>query len=544
MSELPSPSELGAPSKYSAWRQGQEEAVSHFLNSTKRAVAGAEPTGFGKTVKNISCALLTGQRFVYLTSTKGLQDQVEKDFSSCGLLDIRGMGNYKCDGMDEGETRLWSMSNHRRRPWPGCDEGPCHDGKKCDLKETTCGYYSRYRSAKMAQGIVTNYSYWMSINRWGEGLGDFHLMILDEAHEVPDELSGFMQIEIADWEITQVLGGFRWPKRTHLADWKYWASDAREQVTRILERFPDMRGGEKRKLKALDGRLKALASAEGDWIPERQAKSWTWEPVWPAPYAEEYLFRGVPKLIFSSATMRPKTLELLGLKPEEYDFREYPSTFPLSSRPVYYSPTNPPIRVDRRITPGGAAMVRAKVDQIIAGRLDRKGLIHTVSYDRMRDLLAQSRFRTHMVKHENAWEAHNVIRDFKLAQESLGTILVSPSIDTGHDFPDSQARYQIIIKVGFPDTRGAVMAERQRQDKQYGIYLALIKLVQSAGRIVRGPEDWGETFIVDAHAGWVVWKHQEFVPQYFLDAYRMIGAIPTAPVLASSKRSNLLLTLE
>jgi Rad3-related DNA helicase len=534
LSHLPTPAELGAPAKYSLWRQGQESAVSHFLNSSKRAIAGAEPTGFGKTVKNIACALLTGQRFVYLTSTKGLQDQVIRDFAEAGITDIRGMGNYECHGMDATELRLWGMGNRSQRPWPGVDEGPCHDGKKCDLKETTCGYYAQWRKAKLAQGIVTNYSYWMSINRYGEGLGDFHLMILDEAHEVPDELSAFMRIEIGDHEVSQTLG-FRWPKRQHIHDWRIWAQDARAKVDSIIERSPEMRGSEKKKLKSLDNRLKELVSIEEAWIPERHERSWSWEPVWPAPYAESNLFLETPKLIFSSATMRPKTLELMGLKPEQYDFREYPSSFAVASRPVFLSTTYPPVRVDRRMTPTQWQMVKAKADQIIRGRQDRKGLIHTVSYDRARDIIASSQYRHLMMSHSNAWEAQKAIAAFKAKPQDSGAILVSPSIDTGHDFPGEEARYQIIIKVGFPDTRSPVMAERQKLDKAYGIYLALIKLVQSAGRIVRGPEDWGETFIIDAHAGWVVWKYQEFVPKYFLDAWRGIQQIPEAPPLRRMK---------
>ena len=518
---LPPPSDLGAPAHYTSWRPQQELAFEAITNSPKRFFAGAMPTGFGKSLVNAVYALAAGGRAIYLTSTKGLQNQLQ-EFRESGLVDIRGMSNYECLGMDESERRLWSMSNRFGRPWPGCDEGPCHSGKKCELKDYGCLYYDANKIARVGFFVSSNYSYWLAINRWGEGLGEFDTLVLDEAHEVPSELSAFLKIEISDWELSLI--SHHWPRHEiSVENWTHWAHDGREKIDALIARDEERgyRRSERRKLKHLDLKFKSLGCANEDWITEKQTRGWSWEPIWPAPYAEEYLFRGIKKVIFSSATMRPKTLELLGLKPEDYDFHEYPSSFPLKNRPVIHLPT---VRVDKRIQPGQMKVWLGRIDQIIKDRTDRKGIIHTVSYERAREIVSNSRFSRMMLTHANASEAKGVIERFRVSKDPC--ILVSPSVTTGYDFPADMCRYQIIGKIAFPDTRSAVMKARQAADKDYGVYLALVDLVQSAGRAVRSEDDWAETFVIDDHMSWVVWKFQRFVPKWFLKSVASSEQIP------------------
>lgn len=529
---LPPPSDFGAPSRYTEWRGTQEEFVANFLDSQYRFNPAVLPTGSGKTLMNITSALATGYLSVYLTATKGLQDQVSDDFHEIGVSDVRGQSNYDCLGMTESEEKMWKLSNRNKyKLKPTVDDGPCHEGKKCDLKDAGCGYYDAVRKARLSEIASTNYSYWFASNTYGEGIGGRELLLCDEAHAVPDELSKFLRIEIDRYEV-EALGGYRWPeKKDSMTEWAAWARSFTQKLEqRMAESYErEMKAHERKKLRELITKTKRLGEAQGDWIPEEVERGWAWEPVWPAPYAEQYLFNGAKKIILSSATIRPKTLELLGISPHEYEFKEYASTFPLANRPVYYVPT---VRNDRRMTEGHVKVLFSRMDQIIGKRLDRRGLIHSTSFDRARDFYYASKYRKHLVLHERGESARAAIARWLKA--GVNAVLVSPSITTGYDFPGDLARYQILMKMPFPPCITPVMKARQKQDPDYPKYLAAIELVQAAGRIVRGPEDWGETFIVDDHATWGIWKHVEFYPKWFLDAVKTVNLIPAPPVLLAS----------
>src|SRR4051812_41635855 len=93
---LPSPIELGFPEKFAAWYSDQIAAIDAIVLNPMRFVALIMPTGSGKSVTAIAAALLHAgvKRALYVTSTKGLQDQAAEDFRPLGLFDIRGQRNY------------------------------------------------------------------------------------------------------------------------------------------------------------------------------------------------------------------------------------------------------------------------------------------------------------------------------------------------------------------------------------------------------------------------------------------------------------------
>src|SRR5258707_8109244 len=101
-----------------------------------------------------------------------------------------------------------------------------------------------------------------------------------------------------------------------------------------------------------------------------------------------------------------------------------------------------------------------------------------------------------------------MVTAFRKTPEALGYVLVSPSVMTGWDFPDSQCRFQILAKLPFPDTRSKITQARQALDKDYGPYLMMQNLVQAVGRGMRSKTDWCETLIVDDNCAWVSGKYK------------------------------------
>lgn len=543
---LPPPNLIGAPERYDRWRNMQAEAVLAAIDSKKRFIVTGAPTGFGKSLVYISHGLLTEGRTVILTSTKALQSQLVGDFRESGLIEIKGLNAYECvEGRPTGrfgDMRREGFRADRGLPM-ACDEAPCQAGAFCPKRDNGCTYYDAYRLATMPKSrlIVTNYAYWMSINKFGEGLGKIDLLVLDEAHNAIDELGSFIGTELRPSEVEVVLPNeARIPDSdASLNDWREWAREWLEEVDQQIEHIKSLirdseRGnggrGERlsygtlrkaRDLKRLQHKLATVANMAGEWIIDHTEDHHKrplvrFDPIWPGEYAESSLFLGVPKVVMMSATVRPKTATMLGVHPNELDFREYPSVIPKERRPIVYHPVMPMNMKSEKAN--GTKEMSTRVDQIIGRRLDRKALIQTVSYQRARQIYLASEYRHMMIIHDST-NTREMIEQFK--QSTKPVIMVSPVLDTGYDFPYEQAEYQILVKVPFPVTVDKIMKARTERDAQYRDYVTMITIVQMAGRICRAPDDMGETFILDADFGWWFNRHGiKLAPRWFTEALR------------------------
>lgn len=544
MELLPPPADIGLPPKFTTWRPKQAEAIVAAAESDKRFVVLCMPTGSGKSLTYMALAKLTGYRTLILTSTKGLQNQLIEDFASCGAVDVRGMANYPCEYLIQ-EERVGHRSfvpGQKKDDIPTCDIGPCSGGMKCDAKESGgCHYYNAVDEAAHAQIVISNYAYWFNSNQREDdrGIGKFDMIVLDEAHNAPEELGSFLGVEVTMNQIEGLLGR-DWPREhDNLEEWKIWARDMAKTAKTIAVSLENtIRSGlGKRKdlrtykeVRRMTQNLSRVASSKGSWathmarVGRNKYLTLHFDPVWPGEYAEKHLFCGIPHVILTSATIRPKTLQLLAVSDStDVQFTEYPSTFPLERRPVIWVPT---IRVDKRTTGDEMRIWVAKIDQIIGGRLDRKGVIHTVSYARV-DLIRQwSKYAHLMFTHETA-TTRDVVADFKRADAPA--VLVSPSMGTGYDFPYDECRYQIMGKVPFPDSRDKIIQARTQIDPEYAYYLTMQSLVQASGRGMRSEDDVCETFVIDDHISWFIGKWgSKLAPAWFRQSYRVSRGVPEA----------------
>lgn len=539
MFELDAPVALGFPEKFGEWRPSQLNAIEQAFKSDKRVLGLVMPTGSGKSLTYVALALLSQgvKRAAILTSTKGLQDQVERDFRALGLVDVRGQRNYVCRAVDPGRE-LDHFNRAGRSGIHACDDGPCHMGVPCSLRPDRssphsrpgCDYYAAVFDAKRAPLVVTNYSYWMSANAYGQGLGQFEMLIGDEAHDAEKELGGFLSFQITDEDAGNVQS--KMLDSDDLLDWIRWADALIGPLKESLEsaEAPDnpIELRLMRRLQLTAQKLTTLSEIKQDeWVLERTPRSMSFAPVKTSRYAEKFLFHGIPKIVLTSATLTHKTLALLGVQKTEYKLWEAPSDFPIERRPIIHTGLLPMVRVDHRITDGTKLMWRRRIDRIITPRLGTKGIIHTVSYARAKELLAYSEHKRHMLLHDSMGTKEAVAR-FKAMRAP--SILVSPSMSTGWDFPDTECRWQIIGKLPIPDTRGQIMSVRKEQDPEYIPYLTAQQIVQMTGRGMRSAEDWCETFIVDDHIEWFVRKYRSLFPSWFLQAYESVSVIP-APLI-------------
>lgn len=517
---LPPPEVFGFP--YPSWRQGQAHAILTLAGDTPvpRFVLQIAPTGSGKSLTYMSAAILSGARTVILTSTKALQDQLIHDFVTDAIpvtvADMRGKNNYQCPVL-MGETQ-----------YPTADNGPCQTGWKCTM-ERDCPHRQALANAAGSQVVITNYALWLAYQDLQENpLGDFDMMVLDEAHDAHNSLSDALTMS-ANYRHACLRPHL--PPESSAKDMTLsrWRSHAMATTQDLKAAVAGARHNpyHHRLLQDLAKTYTALASMsqdtlDNDWCLERVGHVTKIAPVWPAKYSYQ-LFSDIPQVLLTSATATRKTAGLLGIPDDALLVQEYPHPFPVEGRLITHVPT---IRLSFRTTEGELRRWLIRIDQIVRARMDRKGIVHTVSYARRNKVVASSSCADIMHTHDRA-DTAAVISKFKTAQPPA--VLVSPSVTTGYDFPYDQCEYQIIGKIPWPDASGPVAKARAKLDPDYAAYQAMMTLVQAAGRGTRGVDDHCETFVIDDNIQWFIRKYSAFAPGWFVDAFRQASYLPKPP---------------
>ena len=100
-----------------------------------------------------------------------------------------------------------------------------------------------------------------------------------------------------------------------------------------------------------------------------------------------------------------------------------------------------------------------RIDEIVGGRPNRKGIIHTVSYPRAREIMKRSKHRRRMRTH-NTRSTEEAVAMFKQSRDPL--VLVSPSVEQGFDFPLDECRFQIIAKLPFVNVYSPIVVARDK----------------------------------------------------------------------------------
>jgi len=515
MTFLPPPEVFGLPKKYTAWRKDQDKSIIQITDSLKHVRVQTSPTGAGKSLSYVTAGILLGGKVVILTVTKGLQSQLMRDFAEIGMVDIRGRNSYLCPASGNSLT---------------CEEGPCTIGYKCELKIGGCPYFDAVHAATRAKLVVTNYSYWFFANEYAEGIGTPNVLVCDEAHDAPDAVANFLTIEFErrDDLLMQILPTI--PEHLDIYDWKKWAVQTQAIITEEVAALADQallgseRAAKRHKiLRRIGKQIESLQSLDPDnWVVNITPFSITFAPINISEYAQTILLGKIRHVIPTSASVCAKTMEMLGLDSEECEFIEYPHTFPRENRMLIRIPG---VRLNAKISDTGIRDWVDIIDRIIKYRLDRKGIIHTVSYDRRNLVTSLSRHAGIMMTHSTR-DVTEKVREFKAAAPPK--VLVSPSMSTGWDFPGSFCEYQIIGKIAYPDTRNKITKARCDADPEYAPYIAMQNLVQPCGRGVRSETDHCENFLIDDNSSWFIPRFSHFAPKWFIDAI-IERILPPAP---------------
>jgi Rad3-related DNA helicase len=493
------PSDYNLP--FDSFRPGQLQTAQALSEETGHAILRTPP-GRGKTLIYILSALMSARRSdhpfrtLILTSTRRLQDQLMKDFRSIGLVDIRGMDNYPCVAMrPEGFT---------------CAEGPCLTGQNCLDKDTHCEYYSAVRRAIVSPLVVTSYAYYLHRCLNGHNLGQFDLLICDEAHLALDWLTKVLSFQV-EFHLFYRLTGLAVPRTTDSRTIDTWAPLAHRALQKAYRSTQNE--SERKGIAHLGKSFRRMIDDTNLWTTDQKKTALEISPVWPDSHI---LFQHAHRSILCSATVYQSDARHLELVCTEHVL---PSDFPVDNRPIVLVDKEPEVRLSRNTSPAELRILCDRMGAFIDNTPHHKGIIQCTSYALAKQIRDTSRDPSRFLLATRS--------DSKLDQfaNSSNGVLISPSVKEGVDFPYDNCRFVLFPKVPFPYLGDPVTKARRQTDKSYLDNLARRSFVQMALRAVRASDDYCIILLFDGHFSW--WLDRIRFEPWFAESFSRAKSVPS-----------------
>lgn len=493
------------PDQFPLYRPGQLETAAsiadHLTSHGGFACAGlCAPPGSGKSIIYETVRVLMEARGLTCTISKGLQSQLQHDFGYNGMFSIIGHSNYPCATTSRSDTGE-------------LEDFDC-DGRQ---RGNTCYYREAVEQALLSPSLVTNTAHRVTIGKAEDTdrLGDFDLLVLDEAHLVRDNLCNLASISLSARKVTRNLQRDLPPISASLSVWESWCQSALAEISRRRLKPGDWLLYLARELERfLDG-----LRLDDRWIVLPQEWGVKLQPIWAERLTSSYLFYGIDKVLLVSATVTKEVAEQLGIDITNPSFRMFDmgSVFPPERRPFIFLPT---IEVRYDNSEAEHAMLFKQMDDLLAARQDRRSLIHPVSYALGETARSWSRFKDQIITHKSGGLPEAMERFINTPPP---VTLDSPVIKEGYDFKDDRARFQIILKIARLDSRDPLTKARKATNKRYELIELVFTILQMYGRIVRSSSDWGETVILDTFFRTIPLS---LFPVYFQRAYKKASELP------------------
>jgi Rad3-related DNA helicase len=282
-----------------------------------------------------------------------------------------------------------------------------------------------------------------------EPLGEFDNIICDEAHKVHSEVCRALHVELDPRQVRRLIGVTIPRANAGIEDWRKWADRAADELALFsseirrnlsTEGFTSTAADTAKQLRRISEQLDAIRLMDDAVITKQAGRDGVeriiFNVVWARSSCAPLLYRGIERRLFMSATARPEDMELCDAPGT---FTEYDSDFPVDSRPVWFWHGSPEVRVRYGMSADDERMWISRIDAILRTRavdLERKGIIHCVSYDRMRAILEHSRYRDLFITHESG-DAKYAVDELRAA--SGAAVLLSPAVQTAWISPTTTA---------------------------------------------------------------------------------------------------------
>ena len=527
------------------------EAIEKAQREGKKFVIIEAPTGAGKSgiamaaaswAKTLPCNDPMTQPGAYILSPqKTLTAQYMKDFEVNGLLELKGKANYWCNTHET-----------------DCDSAAIINNASEAGDQRECCQNCPYKVAKKAfieNPIgVTNFAFYLNETQYAGQLKNRKMLILDEGHNTENQILGFADTEITRHRNDEVglgrLPVFEPGENLKCKDWlaTEFIPAAQQFMTLTENQIKEAKlAGAPREailklVKKLDGydkficRLNRFMNSDDltNWLcytEEENKFTGTKEAIIIKPltatlFSEEILFRKAEMVVIMSATILnfKAFMRYLGINPADAVCVEMGSDFPVENRPVFFMPVGS--MAARRDKETGKKMreltmpdMLATVERLLTKYANKKGIIHTNSYDFANQIVNHMRRTAHgsrMLTHTGVPGSREACVQ-EHATSSEPTVIVTPSMTEGLDLKDDLGRFCIVIKVPFPYIDAYVSA-RMKRDPEWYNYVTLLAIVQEFGRVVRNRNDKAHGYMLDADFESLLRRAGGMLPDWWMDA--------------------------
>jgi len=502
------------------WRPKQKEAVQSAITAIEqgyRNVLIDAPVGFGKTIVNYKIAEYLHDKYgydvFYTTPQVALLDQIERDnLLGDRIAVIKGRDNYECT-VARGKTAA---------------NGRCRTDRNYK-----CVSYCPYKAAKskaMSHWISAMSFAYLIYDRFLPeefSFGERSIIIVDEA----DDLEGW----------AEEFGSFRFRvsgKFEDINDVIVWARAAYKktaEMIRMYEEMPKLTDKELQELEKLrkyeiklSNFLNKVVHDRDNWVFEKKGDTLIVKPVNVGEILNDLIWSRAMIRICSSGTIIDKRMfcKTTGLRIKETVMLKVGSIFPVMNRPVVYWPV---AKMTKELREKNAEVVADAVVKIVENHVGEKGICHAHSYEIARMIADRILYSNILKEYGVRVGIHDGKNRKKVFSDFLNgdiDFLISVGFNRGVDLKYDLARYQIIVKVPFPDVSDIRVREIwiNRKAWNWARYQAIKNIVQAYGRVVRAEDDWGVTYIIDESFGHL-FRYKKQFPKWFVEAVKEVRSL-------------------
>jgi len=548
------------------------DEIDQALKSGFKFIFLEAPTGFGKSAVAITLSRFLGSSHL-CTSTKDLQNQYSRDFPY--LYEVKGRNNFPCivkEDMGINESCEYGpclkdedydcLYKTRLSDYEVSSEGTIYENidiNKYALKKyhdkakqhsqlvridwKPCIYYHQKWISMKSSHTIYNYKYFLSDLFFSSGINKRKLLILDEAHTLESEISSFKNFNLNKENINRFFPKLNLPENkpfdieTHIdfcTNLKKQFSDFIDSAERLIENSQSKRDINITDRNLIDAIayeknlslfLEDLQYNKDNWLVTNIIKSdrdnkttkIKIEPLDVSNYFKDIFDKGIISLLMSATILSKDNLcNSIGLKNDKVKFiKVEESEFSIEHRPIYLMNV---AWLNARTMNQSLPQISKVIDNLLSVHKNDKGIIHTTSYSQLQfiknNISKENSLR--LIESNPKIDRNEMI--LKHFQSIKPTVLISPSMFLGVDLKDDLSRFQIIVKVPYPDlTDKRISVLKQRNPKWYE-WNTILRLVQAYGRSVRNSDDYANTYILDSNISYILKNGKDMIPKWFSEA--------------------------
>jgi Rad3-related DNA helicase len=204
-----------------------------------------------------------------------------------------------------------------------------------------------------------------------------------------------------------------------------------------------------------------------------------------------------------------------GLEEKLTTYYEIPTPFSVKNRKIYY------LKVGKMNFQSKEETFQKQIPwikKILAKYKNEKGIIHTTNYE-ITEWVKENIMDERLLFHET--DDRNEILE-KHLHSTTPTVLVSPSMMSGIDLKDDLARFQILLKVPYPNISSNKIKARQKSNSDWYTWKTVVDTLQSYGRAVRSDTDHADMFILDSNFSDLLKYNSHIIPEYMQKAIKQL----------------------